>query len=149
MPPSSTARTSTSERRRFVLFFAAGGFAVLVNLASRAILSEVVSYRWAVVLAYLLGMATAFSLNKFVVFERSDKRLYEEMFWFSIVNVFGMLQVWSLSVLLAEYLFPRWNFTWHAEFVAHAIGVAPLVITSYLGHKLLSFRTRDCAKRAE
>lgn len=137
------------ERRRFFLFFAAGAFAVVVNLVTRALLSDVVSYRWAVVLAYLFGMATAFGLNKFVVFERSGKSIYEELYWFSVVNVIGIIQVWCLSVVLAEYFFPRWNFHWHPEFVAHAVGVAPLVITSYLGHRLLSFASQRVHERTE
>ena len=137
------------ERRRFFLFFVAGGFAALVNLATRAVLSDVgyVSYRWAVILSYLIGMGTAFALNKFVVFERSGKSVYEEMFWFTVVNIVGVVQVWCVSVGLAEYCFPRWEFQWHPEFVAHAIGVAPLAVTSYWGHRLLSFASQRVSRK--
>ena len=48
--------------RQFVLFLATGGFAALVNFGSRILLSHWLSFSWAVVLAYLAGMGTAFVL---------------------------------------------------------------------------------------
>lgn len=132
-----------------MLFFFAGAFAVAVNIIARVLLSNIFSYGWAVTVAYLVGMATAFSLNKLIVFDHSGKSVYREIFWFSVVNLLGIIQVWSVSVGLAEYLFPRWNFHWHPELVAHALGVAPLAITSYLGHKLLSFGRRRGHEAAE
>jgi putative flippase GtrA len=32
------------------------------------------------------------------------------------------------------------GFVWHADLVAHAIGVAVPVLSSFVGHKRLSFR---------
>ena len=59
---------------------------------------------------------------------------------FTIVNLFALLQVWLLSVGLANWLFPKLGFTWHAELIAHTIGVLSPVVTSYYGHKLFTFR---------
>ena len=50
-----------------------------------------------------------------------------------------LLLVWLVSVGLAHYLFPALGFTWHDETIAHAIGVAIPIFTSYLGHKHFSF----------
>lgn len=140
------------ERRRFLLFVAAGAFAAVVNVLTRAALTDLggyITYRSAVILAYIVGMATAFTLNKFVVFERSGKPVYEEVFWFTVVNVIGVVQVWCVSVGLAEYCFPRWNFNWHPQLVAHVIGVTPLAVTSYLGHKLLSFARKRASRKGK
>ena len=98
------------------------------------------SYRWSVALAYLCGMITAFALSKFFVFEKSGRSTHHEFFWFTLVNVLAAAQVWVISVGLAEYYFPWIGFSWNPELVAHVIGVSVPVITSYLGHKYLSFR---------
>lgn len=113
--------------------------AAAVNVLSRVAFSEHVDYRWAVALAYLCGMATAFTLNKLLVFEKSGKALHREMIWFCLVNVVAAAQVWSVSIGLAEYLFPAMHLAWRPELIAHIIGVSSVAVTSYLGHKYLSF----------
>jgi putative flippase GtrA len=133
-----TAR-QVAETRRFVKFVAASGVAAAVNVVARVALSEHVGYRWAVALAYLCGMATAFTLNKLLVFEKSGMPVHRELTWFCVVNVFAAAQVWFVSIALAEYLFPAMHFASRPELVAHIIGVSSVAVTSYLGHKYLSF----------
>jgi putative flippase GtrA len=130
----------SAEFHRFIRFVAVGGFAALVNLGSRVVINEYTSYRWAVALAYLCGMITAFTLSKLLVFEKSGRSTHHEFLWFTLVNVFAAVQVWLISVGLAEYYFPWVGFDWNPELTAHFIGVSVPVITSYLGHKHLSFR---------
>lgn len=129
-------------RRRYALFVLASGFAAAINLLARALFSNVVSFGWAIMLAYLVGMAVAFGLNRYFVFERSNKPVLHELLWFALVNTLGLLQVWSISIWLAEYVFPRLKFYWHPELVAHALSVLPLLATSYFGHLLLTFARR-------
>jgi putative flippase GtrA len=131
---------SSTELHRFIKFVAVGGFAALVNLGSRIVINEYTNYRWAVALAYLCGMITAFTLSKLLVFEKSGRSTQHEFLWFTLVNVFAAAQVWLISVGLAEYYFPWVGFKWKPELVAHFIGVSIPVFTSYLGHKHLSFR---------
>ena len=133
----------TGERRRFALFVAAGGFAALVNIGSRIVLSLVMRYETAIVLAYLCGMTTAYALNRLFVFERSGRSVTDEYLRFAIVNAVALAQVWVVSVGLARFVFPALGFAWHADTVAHVIGVAVPVFTSYLGHKHFSFRSQD------
>jgi putative flippase GtrA len=137
---SQPSNTATSERQRFVRFLLVGGFAAGVNVLARLLLSEVMSFRVAVVLAYLAGMVTAFLLSKLWVFESSGRSASEEFAGFVLVNAIAAAQVWLVSVGLAEWFFPWVGFTWHAELVAHVIGVASPVVTSYFGHKYISFR---------
>jgi putative flippase GtrA len=132
---------SNTELQRFIKFVAVGGFAALVNLGSRVVINGYTNYRWAVALAYLCGMITAFTLSKLLVFEKTGRSTHHEFLWFTLVNVFAAAQVWLISVGLAEYYFPWVGFAWKPELVAHFIGVSVPVITSYHGHKHLSFRS--------
>lgn len=133
----------TAEQRRFALFVVAGGIAALVNIASRIALNLVMPYEVAIVVAYVCGMTTAYALNKLFVFERSGRAVTDEYVRFTLVNLVAVAQVWLVSVGLARLLFPAVGFTWHAETVAHVIGVIVPVFTSYLGHKHFSFAARE------
>ncbi len=124
----------------FFQFLVVGGFAAGINFISRIGFSELVSYRYAIVLAYLIGMITAFILSKHYVFEKSGRKYKDELRDFTIVNIFAVIQVWLISVGLAEYLFPYFSFTFYPEEVAHLIGLGVPVISSYFGHKYYSFR---------
>ena len=117
-----------------------GGIAALVNFLSRILLNEFVTFRWAVVYAYLIGMFTAYLLSRIFVFEKTGRHPASELFWFSVVNVFAIIQVWVISVGLAEYGFPLIHFQFYPEAIAHMIGLGVPVITSYFGHKYLSFK---------
>lgn len=129
-------------RRRFVLFVLAGGIAALVNIASRIVLSLAIPYEVAIVLAYLCGMTTAYTLNKLFVFMPSGRSVAHEYVRFATVNLVALAQVWIVSVGLARLVFPAMGFTWYAETIAHVIGVAAPVYTSYLGHKHFSFAAK-------
>jgi len=131
--------TPATEARRFVRFVGASGVSAIGNVLARLALSEYLDYRWAVALAYIVGMTIAFALNKMFVFERSGKSLHREVLGFCLVNCIGAIQVWSISVGLAEYFFPAIQFRWHPELVAHITGLSSLAATSYVGHKYLSF----------
>ncbi|RAI43021.1 GtrA family protein [Rhodoplanes roseus] len=140
-PPPGPAADPRA-RWRFVLFLAAGGTAAVVNVLSRVALGLVVSYEVAVVLAYLCGMTVAFALNRAFVFAPSGRAAHQEYVRFAIVNAVAIVQVWIVSVGLARLVFPAIGFAWHAETVAHIVGVAVPTVTSYLGHKHFSFAAR-------
>ena len=95
-----------------------------------------------VVLAYLAGMATAYLLSRAFVFARSGRTVADEAVRFTLVNVVALVQVWIVSVGLARIVFPALEFTWHAEDIAHLIGVAIPAVTSYFGHRHFSFSRR-------
>jgi putative flippase GtrA len=126
--------------REFTVFVVVGGFAALVNIASRLVLNLLMSYEIAVVVAYLCGMVTAFLLNRAFVFKGSGTgNTSRQSMRFALVNLVALAQVWVCGVGLARFVFPSIGFTWHAETVAHAIGVASPVLTSYFAHKYFSF----------
>lgn len=129
----------TGERRRFIAFVLVGGFAALVNIAMRWALDFVMGYQAAIVVAYLIAMVTAWLMNRVLVFEPSGRSWQNELFRFTLVNGVALIQVWAVSMGLYHYILPAIGWTFEPELVAHMIGVASPVVTSYLGHKYFSF----------
>jgi putative flippase GtrA len=125
---------------RFVKFVVAGGLAAVANFGSRILLSSVMPYVPAIVIAYCFGMTVAFLLNRLFVFGDAANRVQEQAVWFVLVNVMAVLQTVAISLLFARWIFPAMDMSFHAETIAHAIGVIVPVFTSYVGHKRLTFR---------
>lgn len=122
---------------RFVL---AGGTAAAVNFLSRVLLSPYIPYALAIVLAFFIGFATAFLLNRRFVFPEATRGLSHQVFWFAAVNLLALLQTLAVSLLMVEFVLPYAGITWHAESIAHALGILVPIFTSYLGHKRLTFK---------
>ena len=125
---------------RFFRFLVVGGIAAAVNFGSRIVLSSWLHYASAIVVAYLVGLFTAFLLNRRFVFVEATNRLHHQVFWFTVVNLVAIVQTLLVSLLLADYVFPRLGLVWHAPEIAHAIGIVTPIFTSYVGHKKLSFQ---------
>ncbi|TRL35336.1 GtrA family protein [Rhizobium straminoryzae] len=123
----------------FVRFAVSGGIAAAANILSRMALSQITSYSVAIVLAYLIGMTTAYVLMKIFVFEQSGRRVHSEYVRFGLVNLVALAQVWGVSVVLARFVFPAISFETHAETAAHIIGVLSPIATSYFMHKHFTF----------
>lgn len=121
-------------------FIAVGGLAAAVNVLCRIIFGWAMPFEMAVVLAYLFGMATAYFLNRAVVFQSVGTVSSKQIGRFALVNLFALIIVWAVSVGLLRSVFPWIGFAWHAETVAHAIGVASPVLSSYLLHRNYTFR---------
>lgn len=126
-------------KKEFILFVAAGGFAALVNFVSRIIFNFWFSFEVSVVLAYLIGMITAYILTKIFVFKAKSVGLISSSIKFTIVNILAVLQTYFISVYLYYWLNNNINFDYNKE-VAHFVGIAFPVITSYIGHKYYSFK---------
>jgi putative flippase GtrA len=124
---------------QFARFLVTGGLAAAINIVSRYLLTGPLGYRWAVVAAYVCGMTAAWCLARSFAFAPSGRGRAAEYSRFALVNAVAAVQVYGVSVGLAEYVFPAVAFTWHPEDIAHVIGVTIPVFTSYLGHKHFSF----------
>jgi putative flippase GtrA len=124
----------------FVRFVLAGGFAAVVNVLSRLLYSEAIPYAPAVVLAYVTGMATAYVLNRTLVFGAGDRGVPGEMLAFTLVNIAAVAQTLVISLVLAYYVLPGLGVVRHAETIAHVVGVIVPVFTSFIGHKYWTFR---------
>jgi putative flippase GtrA len=129
-----------SQRREFILFLITGGLAALINIVSRIGFSTVVRFELAVLLAYGLGMLTAYLLARRFVFVDSRASIGRSFAAFALVNLFAVLQTWLVSVGLRNWLLPLLGIAVFRDVLAHGIGVAVPVISSYFGHKHISFK---------
>lgn len=123
----------------FLRFLITGGIAAAVNIASRYVLNMLIPFEYAVVIAYVIGMTTAYVLARRFVFDASGRSVRSEFWRFTVVNMFALVLVWCISVGLARSIFPAIGFTWHADDIAHVIGVLTPAITSYIGHRAYTF----------
>ncbi|WP_250490206.1 GtrA family protein [Caballeronia sp. INML2] len=131
---------NTFVSREFLVFLLTGGFAAAVNWGSRIVYNLWMPYSPAIVVAYITGMITAFVLAKLFVFKSSTQSTGRSVFFFTLVNFVAVLQTWTVSVGIAYYLFPRIGMNWHDRDIAHLVGVAVPVFTSYIGHKRWTFK---------
>lgn len=126
--------------RQFLTFLLTGGTAAAVNFGSRLVYNQWVSFSTAVILAYITGMITAFVLSKLFVFSESEQSVHKSVMFFILVNLVAILQTFLISMGLAYYVLPGLGVTFLVPEIAHAVGVAAPVFTSYIGHKRWSFR---------
>jgi putative flippase GtrA len=94
------------------------------------------------VCAYVIGMVTAYVLNRRFIFEKSGRAAHSEVWRFTLVNVVALAQVWGVSVILERWALPTMGWTWRPEEIAHAVGVVSPVFTSYFGHRYFTFRAK-------
>ena len=127
--------------RQFGTFLVTGGIAALVNFLSRMLLGEWMSYSASILLAYLCGMVTAFLLARAFVFTESRRSTTQSVLWFVAVNILAVFQTWAIALILARHILPWAGVTSHAETIAHAVGIMVPVVSSYFGHKHLTFRS--------
>jgi putative flippase GtrA len=126
---------------RFIKFVVVGGFAALVNFFSRILLGYVFIYAVSIVVAYGFGMATAYTLSKFFVFEPAAHGYRKQIAYFIGVNMVALVQTLIVSEELARWGLPMVGIVDNRLWIAHGIGLLIPVFTSYLGHKYFSFRT--------
>ena len=136
---TATLRSAFELLPPLVRFLALGGVAAGVNLLARWAMQPVLGFEIAVAAAYVCGMVVAYTLFRALVFGASGRSVASEAWRFTLVNLVSMALVWLISVGLARGLFPAIAFTWHADDIAHLIGVLSPALTSWLGHKRYTF----------
>lgn len=132
-------RQGAAEFARFVTL---GGVAAAANWLARFPLSNVLPYLAAVAVAYVVGMVVAFVLFSRFVFPDRSQPLRTQVGWFVVVNLAGIAQVVAVAWLLRQHLFPALGWTGPLpDAAAHAVAIAVPAVSSYFGHKWLTFRT--------
>ena len=130
-------------KRQFFRFLLAGGFAAFVNVTSRIGFSIFLRFELAVMAAYLIGMVTAYILSRRYVFIKTKQSVRRSFVIFTMINLFAILQTWLVSVGLRNQLLPILESAALVDLIAHSFGVMFPVITSFFGHKFLSFRDSE------
>jgi putative flippase GtrA len=116
------------------------GLAAVVNVSSRVLFSMTMSFPPAVTFAYICGIVTAFVLNRAFVFRRPARSLRHQAMWFVLVNLAGLLQTLTISVFLERWGLGWLGWRWRPELFAHLVGVSAPILSSYLGHKHITFK---------
>lgn len=143
MTATREQKPSLSPRREFLLFLITGSLAALVNVISRVSFSQLLRFELAVLLAYGVGMLTAYVLARKFVFLQSRTSVRRSFAAFALVNLFAVLQTWLVSVGLRNWLLPLLGIVVLSDLIAHSVGVLVPVVSSYFGHKHISFRQRS------
>jgi putative flippase GtrA len=127
----------------FARFLLAGGTAAAANFFSRIGFSLLVSYPVAIVLAFGVGIITAFLLNRLFVFDISNAQhsAARQLWYFFLVNLLALAQTLIISLLLAKLLHLA-GLPCCAETIAHGVGILVPVFSSYWGHRRLTFRQK-------
>ncbi len=137
---NSAAANGLSRIPQFVRFLACGGIAAAVNWLSRFGWSAYLPFSAAVIAAYVTGMVVAFTLFRLFVFDAADGELTVQVRRFVLVNLIGMAATWALANLLVLAWLPALGMTTHVEAIGHGIAIIAPVVTSWFGHRLLTFR---------
>lgn len=125
--------------KQFLGFLVVGGLAAFLHWVSRIILSNWLSFSWAVLAAYLVGMAVAFILNTFFVFPNSDKPRYRQARDFVLVNVSFLPVVWAASLAI-DHWFRELGIIHYTQALAHGIAVAIPTLATFLIYKYFAFK---------
>ncbi len=127
---------------QFVQFLLVGGTAAAVNWSVRWMLSHWLAFGWSVVLAYLVGMAAAFAMNRRWVFPGSTRPVAGQARDFVSVNLVSLGLVWVASIGLEAGL-RGLGMVRATEEVAHGLAVGLPALVSFYFYKFVAFRAAD------
>ena len=127
---------------QFAGFVLVGLASTCCNLGSRYVFQTAASYEIALVGANVIGVLSAFFLDRWLVFKSTRSAVLTELARFTLVNLAGIALSWVVAVLLYRVAFPALGFAWHPDLVAHAIGIALPALPNYLAHRHWTFAAR-------
>lgn len=135
-----------NDRFAFIAFILISGFASLANLLARVMFDLVTSYEISIILAFPVGLITAFVLNRMFVFKPAEMAWHGQLARFLLVNLLMLVQIFLISMLFARLVFPAIGMTFHPETAAHAIGLVSPIFTSFWAHKHFTFKTAPAGR---
>ena len=125
--------------RQFARFLFVGGTAAFANWLSCLALGVWFSFSLSVVLAYFIGMTTAFFLNRVFVFSKSDRSIAKQARDFILIN-FLFMPVVLFSSIVMEKLLRIVGVDVYSQAIAHAFAVAIPAVLSFLLYKFVAFK---------
>lgn len=128
------------DSKEFLRFLYAGGIAAIVNFLSRIFFNLWFDFSTSVYLAFAVGLVTAFFFKKQFVFTEGKQSIMHSIGFFILVNIIGLLQTLAITMACFYYALPYLGIVKMTHEISHALGLIAPIITSYIGHKKLSFR---------
>jgi putative flippase GtrA len=137
--PAGSSFMQLIRGREFEGFVVVGLLSTICNLASRYLFELFGPFELALIGANAVGVITAFFMNRWFVFQSRSEAVFAEGTRFLLVNLVGIALAWVVAVVLYRVLFPAWGIAWHADLLAHAIGIAAPVLPNYFAHRCWTF----------
>ncbi len=128
------------DSKEFLRYLLTGGIAAIVNFLLRIFFNLWFDFLTSVYLAFVAGIIIAFFLKKQFVFTEGRQPIIHSIGFFIIVNIIGFLQTLAVTIVCFYYVLPSFGIVKMAHEISHALGLIAPIITSYIGHKKLSFR---------
>ena len=129
--------------RQFLGFLVVGGLAALLNWSARILLSVWLPFSTAIIIAYIVGMVTAFLLNSFFVFPKSEKARHAQARDFVWINLLSFPVVWFFSLQINSWL-KTIGMVSYSEELAHAIAIPLPMFATFLIYKFFAFKENNC-----
>lgn len=126
---------------QFLLFLIVGTSAAVLNWIARWAFSIWVSFPIAVILAYGVGMASAFELNRRFVFPVSPRPVIKQAKVFILANLAFLPVVWGASILFKDLL-NRLDIHKFSESIAHGLALMIPVLITFLIYKFFAFGSK-------
>lgn len=126
--------------QEFFKFLLAGGIAAAANLLSRMVFGLFLNYPTSIVLAFLVGLSTGYLLFRLFVFAKGENSIYQQLSYFIIINALALVFTLITSLFFYYAIFSSMKDIFLGETTAHFIGIAATTVTSYVGHKYLTFK---------
>jgi len=124
---------------QFVKFLLVGTSAAVLHWLARVGLSQFLSFPWAVTLAYGVGIAVAFELNRRFVFPSSARPMLKQARDFVLVNVAFFPVVWGAAMALRQ-CFIQAGLTHFVNELAHGLAIVIPVLATFLIYKFIAFK---------
>lgn len=124
---------------QFLAFLAVGSLAAAIHWLCRYFLSYWISFEYAVAIAYVFGIASAFILNKIYVFPNTNRSVNKQMRDFVLTNVAFFPVVWVMSILLVSVLSSA-GVTMYTEGIAHGVAISIPMMATFLIYKFIAFK---------
>jgi len=126
---------------QFIAFFVVGVTSAGLNWSSRYVMASWIPFSLAVPLAYCVGMATAFALNKIFVFPKSDIPVEVQVRRFVIINLSFLPVVWAGSLIFSTAL-KAMGIKEYSDEIGHAASLALPMLATFLLYKFVAFKVR-------
>lgn len=124
---------------QFLRFTIVGSVAAGLNWYARFLLNPYMNFSAAVVLAYCVGVISAFALNRVFVFPNAAQPMIKQVTYFVAINLAFFPVVWGAAMLLSSYILPGLGVVSYKEGIGHAIAIAIPVFVTFLFHKFKTF----------
>ncbi len=123
---------------QFLLFLLVGATAASLHWLARCLISIWLSFPVAVAIAYFIGIAVAFELNRRYVFPSTLRPVRKQARDFLLVNLIFFPVVWGASIFIKRLL-NEMTVIAHADGIAHGLAITIPVFMTFLIYKFIAF----------